>query len=63
METIVVEGGSSGKRVIVDGNNEGSVEVGASTSQTFEYKGKIEIRVLGLDVGNPPVQSGQSDGE
>lgn len=51
--SIVVSGGEKGMRVIVDGSNEDSVEVAAGASQEFAFEGKLEVRVLGIEVDIP----------
>ena len=49
MNSISVSGGTTGVRVIVDGDNAGASEVAPNEGKGFEFKGKIEILVNSAD--------------
>jgi hypothetical protein len=61
MNTATVNGGEKGVRVIVDANNENSIEVAAGTSQEVSYEGLLEVRALGQTIADPD-QSGSTAG-
>lgn len=63
MNTVTVQGGDKGVRVIVDGNNAAAVEVPAGSPAVIDYAGVVEVRALGSAsdtdwLANQPVNAG-----